>query len=112
MAHSGPPMRSRSLSREGSVALMTQKFHYDTFGLNSELLRKNPKNASPKGGRAVRCFCYPREGKELRMTRIVTAQTFYISAYTTGCLGETLQHAYCLLREKSESRMDMLACHQ
>lgn len=46
-----------------------------------------------------------REGKEARMTTIVTAKTFYISAYTTGWLGETLQHSYCLLLEKSENRI-------
>lgn len=72
MAHSGPPTRSRSLSREGSWHWWLKNFTMTHSGLIANFCEKNPKNASPKGGRAVRCFCYPREGKEFRMTMIVT----------------------------------------
>lgn len=90
---------------------MTQKFHYDTFGLNSELLRKkSQKRVSQRRPRSA-MLLLPQRGQRVQDDNDCH-RTFYISAYTTGWLGETLQHSYCLLLEKSESRMDMLACHQ
>ena len=43
---SWPAHAKQKLEQRRRLALMTQKFHYDTFGLNSDLLRKKSKKAA------------------------------------------------------------------